>query len=361
MQFPAWDPVLVEIPGLPIDIRWYGLMYVVGFAAGYQILLRLARSRFLPMDPDKVGDLIFYLVFGVLLGGRVGYALFYDQALLNPLELVQMWKGGLAFHGGLLGVIVALILFSRRHGLPAMRVADSLCLAGFVGVFAVRMANFINGELYGRVTSATTFLAMQFPTDEAAERLMGIQGLGLDMRSRELVIQVAFGHRTWDSIADQLPPDRPWDMVRAAVEGDGTRTGWEILSSQLDAAGEPLIPHRHPSQLYEGLSEGLLVGLLLWGVYFATRKRPLGRGAFTGLFMLGYAAARFCCEFVRQPDAQFRDETDPVGTVFLGLTMGQTLSLGMVVGGVYCLWYSRRQRASASDSQGAAASGVASS
>jgi phosphatidylglycerol---prolipoprotein diacylglyceryl transferase len=103
MQFPAWDPVLFDIPGLPIDIRWYGLMYVVGFVIGQWILVRLARQGFFPVRPEVAPDLVFYCVFGVMLGGRTGYALFYDQSLLNPLNFVQLWKGGLSFHGGLGG------------------------------------------------------------------------------------------------------------------------------------------------------------------------------------------------------------------------------------------------------------------
>lgn len=351
MQFPAWDPVLIEIPGLPIDIRWYGLMYVVGFAIAYQILVRLCRAGFLPLESEKVGDLIFYLVFGVLLGGRIGYAVFYGNGLSDPVQLVKIWQGGLSFHGGLIGVIVALTIFAYRHNVPGARLADALCLAGTPGVFAVRMANFINGELYGRVTSAQTWGAMQFPTDEAAERAMGIYGQALSMRQRELVVQVAVGKRKWEDIADQMPEtssyaDGSWDRVRAAVEGDGTRTGWEILQEATDpSTGELVVPFRHPSQLYEGISEGLLVGLMLWVTYALTRRRLLGPGTYCGLFMLGYAVARVCCEFVRQPDAQFRDADDDLGTVLLGMTMGQVLSLGMVVGGVGLLVYGRTRRA----------------
>src|SRR5258708_3713398 len=99
MDFPAWDPVLIDIPGLPIAIRWYGLMYVVGFIVGQWLLVRLARARFLPVAEDKAPDLVLYLVFGVLLGGRVGYALFYEHDLLSPLKFIRVWAGGLSFHG----------------------------------------------------------------------------------------------------------------------------------------------------------------------------------------------------------------------------------------------------------------------
>ena len=136
MDFPAWDPVLFDIPFLPIDIRWYGMMYVVGFVFGQWIFVRLARRGFFPVSPEAAPDLIFYCVFGVMLGGRAGYALFYDQSLLNPLNFLQVWKGGLAFHGGLAGVCVAIWLFCRNHKIGWGRVADATALAVTPGIFA---------------------------------------------------------------------------------------------------------------------------------------------------------------------------------------------------------------------------------
>ena len=125
MDYPAWDPVLFDIPFLPIDVRWYGMMYVVGFVCAQWILVRLARRGFFPVAPEVAPDLIFYCVFGVMLGGRTGYALFYDQSLLNPLEFIKVWQGGLSFHGGLGGVCIAMWLFCRRHKIGWGRVADA--------------------------------------------------------------------------------------------------------------------------------------------------------------------------------------------------------------------------------------------
>lgn len=334
-EFPAWDPVLLEIPGLPIDIRWYGLMYVVGFIVAQWILMRLARARLLPLKPEAVPDLILWLVLGVLLGGRIGYALFYDNALLDPLKLVQLWKGGLSFHGGLLGVVVALAWFSRRHRVPTARMADACALAVCPGIFAVRMANFINGELFGRKTGAETPGAMRFPTDPVALHAMGLDHPGLSMRDKELAIQVAFDHLEWQDVADRV----------SRADAHGRALPWEDIRPRLDwEAVREQVPFRHPSQLYEGLGEGVLVGLMLLGIYLATRRRPLGPGAYGGLFLIGYGVVRFFIEFLRMPDVQFRDADDPVGTVFLGMTMGQTLCVGMVLAGGLMLWFARGRR-----------------
>lgn len=323
MDFPAWDPVLLDIPGLPIDIRWYGLMYIVGFVCGQWILVRLARARFFPVPPEQVPDLILYCVIGVMLGGRLGYALFYDEGLRSPLQFLQVWKGGLAFHGGLAGVAVAMWLFSRKHKVPALRTGDACALAVTPGIFAVRFANFLNGELYGRVTDATTKFAMQFPTDPVAARNLGLSN-AWTMRDRELCIQVAFGRRTWDSVQGLL----------SAVDEHGNRIDWAKVQPLLDwSKARQGVPYRHPSQIYEGLGEGLVLGLVLLALYLATRRKPLRPGTYGAVFLLGYAAVRWSLELVRQPDAQF----GPEGTVFLGMTMGQTLSSVMVVAGLLML------------------------
>jgi len=344
MEFPAWDPVLFEIPFLPIAIRWYGLMYVVGFLCAQWIFVRLARRGFFPIAPESAPDLIFYCVFGVMLGGRTGYALFYDQSLLNPLEFVQVWKGGLAFHGGLAGVCIAMWLFGRRHKIGWARLADSAALGVCPGIFAVRFANFINGELYGRRTDPETWGAMQFPTDPAALREMGLTAQGLTMRDRELCIQVAYGKLDFADIRDKLTVNdelgRPinWDLVEPRLD-------WDVVRAKMSPDGlEHLVPFRHPSQLYEGICEGLLVGIALWILYSLTRSKPLRTGRYAAIFLLGYAVARFCLEYVRKPDEQFYDGSSD-GTVLLGMTMGQTLTLGMVVGALLILFWPRKPEA----------------
>lgn len=293
IAFPAWDPVLLSLGFL--QIRWYSLMYVVGFIAGHMILTRQSRDRFCPLPAPKVADLIFWLVLGVMLGGRIGYCLFYRQELILSWKVIAVWEGGLSFHGGFLGCLIAGLLFARKHGVSGMRLADCIVLGVTPGIFAVRCANFINGELYGRVTDATVAWAMRFPTDPVALRLMRIDAVGI--RDREAALREAIDSGTWAAVMER-------------------------------------VPLRHPSQLYEAVGEGLLVGLVLLVVYLVTRRRPLGSGVYGGIFTLGYGTARFAVEYFRQPDEQFRDQNDPLGTVMLGMTMGQVLCSAMILYGL---------------------------
>jgi phosphatidylglycerol:prolipoprotein diacylglycerol transferase len=332
-DFPAWDPVLLDLPG-PIDLRWYGLTYILGFVAAQWIVTRLARNGFLPVAPEKVGDLMVALLLGVILGGRIGYAVFYDQGLVDPVRILKLWEGGMSFHGGLIGVFVAFTWWSLKNDVPWLRLGDAAALCVTPGIFAVRMANFVNGELYGRTTDADTFGAMRFPTDPEATRALGLTGIG-DTRSKELAIQVAYDHREFEAVADRLQP----------TYSDGSPVPWEQIRERLDwDVAKDQVPFRHPSQLYEGLSEGLLLGLVLLALYWLLRRRPLGPGGYGGGFLAGYGVARFLLEYVRQPDSQFTGPDDPVGTVFLGLTMGQTLSSAMVLAGAYFLVRGLRTR-----------------
>lgn len=312
--FPGWDPVAVHLG--PLAVRWYGLGYLAGFLIAGWLLDRLSRDRFLPITTAAVSDLIGWLVVGVIAGGRLGYALFYDHVMLvHPLELVKLWTGGLSFHGGLLGVVVASALFARRHGLAWRRLADALALAAPVGIFLVRCANFVNGELYGRVAPAGLPWAMRFPTDPAAAAA-----------SPALSAAGSFG---WHDVYRDLRASGAWERIAAQV------------------------PLRHPSQLYEALLEGLLLAALLWALY-RWRVRPrlgaaagaaegLARpGALAGVFLLGYAAGRFLLEFTRQPDAQFAGPANPLGTVLGPLSMGQVLSLALVAGGALLVWWRPR-------------------
>jgi phosphatidylglycerol:prolipoprotein diacylglycerol transferase len=307
IPFPRLDPVALDFPG-PIDVRWYGLGYLAGFFVAYVILRRLAERKFLRMEPDAAGDLITALVLGVILGGRIGYILFYDFAdfAANPARIIRIWEGGLSFHGGLLGVIVATWWFTRRHRIPFFNLGDGLALAVPFGIFFVRVANFINGELYGRPAAPDVPWAMRFPTDPAALRALGLEGMG--MRDRENALQAAYDSGAWEAAKAQ-------------------------------------VPLRHPSQLYEALTEGLLLGLILWAVYAFTRRRGvrLPDGTFGGIFLVGYGLFRSFVELFRQPDAQFRGPDDPVGTVLGPLTMGQTLSALMILGGLGILLWSWRR------------------
>lgn len=241
MLYPEIDPVIVHIG--PLALRWYGLMYLLGFAGAWWLGRRRALRRDSPIGPRQLDDLIFYGAMGVILGGRVGYILFYDFGhwLNDPLVLLRVWEGGMSFHGGLLGVLVAMWLFARRQGLGFLRVTDFIAPLVPVGLFAGRIGNFINGELWG----ATTRLPWGMQVPCASHLDLCLNKLG-------------------------LPPDAE------------------------------LTPPLHPNQLYEAGLEGLVLFGALW--IFSARPRPLG--AVSGLFLLGYGSFRFLIEFVRMPDSQ---------------------------------------------------------
>jgi phosphatidylglycerol---prolipoprotein diacylglyceryl transferase len=313
LRYPWIDPVAIDLPG-PIDLRWYGLGYLVGFAVAYVVLRKLSRDEFLKLDTEAIGDLITALVVGVIVGARVGYILFYDFANFaqNPLRLLRIWEGGLSFHGGLAGVLLAAAWFIRKYRIPYRNLIDSLALAIPFGIFFVRCANFINGELYGRVVGAGSDVpwAMRFPTDPVALQLLNADRL--PMRERELTIGRAYETGLWDTVMHA-------------------------------------VPLRHPSQLYEALLEGVVLGIVLWLIYlWASRAgKRLPQGLLSGVFLLGYGLFRSFVELYRQPDIQFRSDNDPIGTVLGPFTMGQVLSSFVILGGLLLLYFAWRESRSA--------------
>lgn len=316
LPFPRIDPVAIDLPG-PIDVRWYGLMYIAGFAAAHVIVRHLSRQKWIPgLEPARVDELVTVLALSAIVGGRVGYLVIYDlpNVLASPLEALRFWEGGMSFHGGVAGVALAALWFARRRGVRLAALADALALAAPPGLFAVRLTNFINGELYGRVADPQLPWGVRFPTDPRALELLG-SGSGL--RQREEIIQRAYDTGQWDAIRSQ-------------------------------------VPLRHPSQLYEAVGEGLLLAIVLW-LLLRRRvarteigSRPPGwsplDGAFAALFLMGYAAVRFVVEFFRQPDAQFRGPGDPVGLVLGPFTMGQVISIAMLATGLMILFAAHRRR-----------------
>lgn len=153
LNAPQIDPILFHLG--PLAVRWYGLMYLLGFVAAFFIISRLAPRRNLPLDKDAVSDLLFYIVLGVILGGRFGYVLFYNFSYFieHPLQIFAVWQGGMSFHGGLAGVVIATLIYSRRHAIAILPLADILAIAATIGLGLGRIGNFINGELWGRVTT----------------------------------------------------------------------------------------------------------------------------------------------------------------------------------------------------------------
>jgi len=257
---PQFDPIAFSIG--PLAVRWYGLMYLLAFI-GFLLLGRLrANDAWRGVTRQDVDDLLFYGVLGVILGGRLGYVLFYKPGyyLAHPLEIFMVWKGGMASHGGIIGVIVVMFLFARSRAKPFLQVTDFVVPLVPQGLALGRIGNFINGELWGR------------PADP----------------------------NVW-----------PWAMV-------------------FPQSGDTL--PRHPSQVYQFLLEGMLLFVLLW--IYSRRPRPFGR--VSAMFLIGYGVLRFIAEFGREPDAF-------LGLLAFDFSMGQWLSLPMIVFGVGLLLYSRRQ------------------
>ncbi|WP_434514090.1 prolipoprotein diacylglyceryl transferase [Dechloromonas sp. ARDL1] len=257
---PQFDPIAFSFG--PLSVRWYGLMYLVAFVQ-FILLGRLRiknRSGFL--STEQLDDLLFYGMLGVILGGRLGQVLFYEPGyyLANPLEILAVWKGGMSFHGGFLGVLVAMGLWTRKHGKHWFDVMDFVAPLVPLGLAAGRIGNFINGELWGRVAD----------------------------------------------------PSLPWAMV-FPQSGD--------------------MQPRHPSQLYHVGLEGVVLFVILW-LY---SRQPKPRAAVSGIFLIGYGAFRFITEFFREPDHGI------FGQSYI-ISMGQWLSLPMILAGVAMLVFAYRKK-----------------
>lgn len=278
--FPEISPEIfsVDIGGFEFALRWYALSYIIGIFLGWRLAVLATRRADLwprnqsPIKPVQAEDLMTWIVFGVILGGRLGYVIFYESSkyIGDPVSILKVWQGGMSFHGGFLGVVLTAYLFFKRNLVPYASGADLLALCTPIGLLLGRIANFINAELWGRAT------------------------------------------------------EMPWGV---AFPGEAAQACGQL--SGLCA--------RHPSQLYEAVLEGLLLGMIL--IFVAFRKNGLKRpGLISGLFFAGYGIARYMVEFFRQPDAQFQSVTNPVGYAFqfgdYRLTMGQSLSLPMIILGI---------------------------
>ncbi len=286
---PQFDPVAVHLG--PLAVRWYGLMYLVGFVLFVVLGKVRARQNLLTgWHPRDVDDMLFYGVFGVILGGRLGYILFYKPMyyLAHPAETLALWQGGMSFHGGFLGVLIALLVYARIRNKRWLDVTDFVAPLIPLGLAFGRLGNFINGELWGRVTAAGAPWAVLFP-------------------------QAADEDKAWMASHTQ----------QALTPG---------LADVYERTG--MLP-RHPSQLYEVGLEGVALFVLLW--IFARRRRPMG--AVSGLFLIGYGTFRLIVEFAREPD-------NFLGLLAFGLSMGQWLSLPMIVAGIALMvWaYARARR-----------------
>lgn len=258
IPYPHIDPVALSIG--PLKVHWYGLMYLISFLGVWFFGRLRTKKPGSPVTSEQMDDLLFYGALGVVLGGRLGYVFFYNFPVFldNPLILLKVWEGGMSFHGGMLGVFIGMWLFGKKNGLKFFTVTDFIAPLVPIGLFAGRIGNFINGELWGK----PTYMA--------------------------------------------------WGVI---FPGGGS------------------FP-RHPSQLYEAILEGIVLFLLLW--VFSSKQRP--RMAVSGLFLLGYGAARFFVEFYRLPDAHLGY------LAFDWLTMGQLLTAPMILFGLFFLTLAYRKK-----------------
>lgn len=282
MIHPNFDPVLIHLG--PLAIRWYALSYIVGFCLFIWLGRRRIKSGQTIFTNELLEDLFTWGVFGVILGGRLGYVLFYQSAYYfsHPLDILKIWQGGMSFHGGFIGVLVAMWLFACKHKVKFWAVADFVAPLIPLGLACGRIGNFINGELWGRVTSADAFWAMGFP------------------------------HAHDDDVALVMQDPQKWLPV------------WEKFQ---------MLP-RHPSQLYEFMLEGIVLFVIMW--LFTKKPRPLGQASM--LFLLGYGVFRFIVEFAREPD-------DFLGLLAMHMSMGQWLSLPMIVIGAVGFAYTYKKAA----------------
>jgi len=259
IAFPMIDPVLVEIG--PVVIRWYALAYIAGLVLGWRYMIWLARQAGSWIKPEDADDFLVWAVLGVILGGRLGYVLFYKPAyyFANPSEIIQTWQGGMSFHGGFLGVLIATVLFCRMRKIRFWAFMDLAAVVTPIGLFFGRIANFINSELWGRTTDVA-----------------------------------------WGVV---FPNGGPYP--------------------------------RHPSQLYEAALEGVVLLVVLHLVWRreSLRTKP---GVISGAFLIGYGLSRVIVEFYRQPDAH-------LGYLWGGATMGQLLSIPMILAGMALIAYAKKQ------------------
>lgn len=270
------DPIAFSLG--PLQVHWYGIMYLLAFGTAWWLGLRRIRAGRLPVTEQAFGDLLFYGMLGVVLGGRIGYVLFYgfSDLLGDPLMLFRIWEGGMSFHGGLLGVVAAGWWWSRSQRLHFFDVADFIAPLAPLGLGLGRVGNYIGGELWGKFTDAG-----------------------------------------WGVLFPRAPEFAGWSSGQLQAQ---------FASGTLERFA------RHPSQLYQALLEGVAMFCILW--WFS--RKPRRRYAVSGLFMLLYGTFRFLVEFVRVPDAQLGY------LAFGWLTMGQVLSLPLIALGLFWLWLSRR-------------------
>ena len=318
-------------------IRWYGLAYLTGFFCAYCIILFLSRAKLTYISENLISDYVFYVALGTIIGGRVGYCLFYSPDLLLRLNwkfpfwgLLAVNEGGMASHGGIIGIIVSSILYAKKHGFPKWHGVDLAALTGPVGVLFGRIANFVNGELVGRPSSENFPLGVKFPQDillwpnYEPQRLTSLG---------DAVSKIGVSHEQWAAWVKTYSYDsQAWHKMH-----DTLNSLIVAVQSNNQAAADALsavLTLRHPSQIYAALLEGLFLFLFLASFWKKAYKTP---GVITGLFLTMYSVVRIIGEEFRTPDAQ-------IGFQMFGLTRGQWLSVAMFALGLIFILSLRKQK-----------------
>ncbi|OPH37940.1 Prolipoprotein diacylglyceryl transferase [Moraxella lacunata] len=282
LTHPQFDPVALDLGFL--QVHWYGLMYLLAFLSAYLLATFWGKKRG-DFTGEMVSDLIFFGAMGVILGGRIGYVILYNfgEFLANPAYLFKVWEGGMSFHGGFMGVLVAMWFFGRKYKKHAFTVLDFVAPCVPLGLLFGRLGNFINGELWGRVSQGDYGHLMYFPQAVHADHEL----INADPSLHEIAVQM----------------------------------------------GEYYLLPRHPSQLYQAFTEGVLLFILLW--WFSAKPRP--RYAVSALFLLGYGCSRFITEFFRQPDVGYE-------LIFGWMSKGQLYSLPMIIAGVVLMALAQKRQ-----------------
>lgn len=339
----AWthdlSPFALEFsPG--VGLRWYGLAYLAGFVIAWWLIRSLARRGLVRIPTERAADVIFTVILGVLIGGRLGYVLIYDRSLLWDFSASPPWwgllainRGGMASHGAFVGLVAASWWAARAHRTSTLHVMDVLALVGLPGVFLGRLANFVNGELLGRVVAApgepAPWWAVRFPS----ELLEGHAPALTPAQESQLL-----------ALLQRVAPGRPYGEAARLLIRD-------IQNGAADLAREltPLLAARHPSQLYQAIVEGLIVPAALWLLW----RRPRKPGFIVGWFFVLYGGGRVVTEIWRLPDAQLAQRA--LGATPGGLSYGQWLSVGMIGAGVAILVAVTRRQADRFGGWGASA------
>lgn len=339
------DPFLIQFSG-NLGIRWYGLAYLTAFVIGALFMIFIARRGRDTLKAELVTDFITAIVLGTMIGGRLGYALFYSPDLLTDFSstfpfwgVLKVWEGGMASHGGIIGVFLAAVYFARRHQLDWRHLGDMTVLGGSVGFFFGRIANFINGELFGREAPAGLPWAVKFPAEmhlwlkHDAEKKLSDAAAGPDLLPKLADAAQAAGLQAqeWLTWASQVRTSRAAQLqIQSGI--DAIIHAVQNGNIQARAALGQVLTSRHPSQLYQALLEGLLPFLIVFWIW----RKPRKPGVIGALWLTLYALMRIVGEQFRMPDAH-------IGYQLLGLTRGQWLSIALLAASTaLLLWLSRR-------------------